>query len=144
MSTKTAIISEAKTDEQIAFCWDVVEALRPHLKKENLVAQVREMMQEGYRMIFVEDNGKAVCFAGFRDMQMLYCGKIFYIDDLSTLPDQRGKGYAGMLLDYIHQLAKESGKAAVHLDSGHHRHTAHRLYLNKGYVINSHHFANTF
>ncbi|WP_336515091.1 GNAT family N-acetyltransferase [Pollutibacter soli] len=144
MITNTAVIREAKTDDEIIFCWEVVEALRPHLEKENLISQVKEMMKEGYRMFFVEAGGKAVCFAGFREMYMLYCGKIIYIDDLSTLPDHRGKGYAGMLLNHIHQLAKDLGKAAVHLDSGHHRHTAHRLYLNKGYVITSHHFANTF
>ena len=144
MSSTTATIREAKTDAEIALCWDVIAALRPHLNKENLVPEVKEMMEEGYRIIFAEEEGKAVSFAGFRDMHMLYCGKIIYIDDLSTLSEHRGKGYAGMLLDYIHQLARESGKSAVHLDSGHHRHNAHRLYHNKGYVISAHHFANTF
>ena len=74
-------------------------------------------------------------------MQMLYSGEIIYIDDLSTLPEYRGKGYAGTLLDYLHKLAAENGKRAVHLDSGYHRNDAHRLYLNKGYKIASHHFA---
>jgi hypothetical protein len=29
---------------------------------------------------------------------------------------------------------------AVYLDSGHHRHDAHRLHLGAGYEIRSHHF----
>jgi ribosomal protein S18 acetylase RimI-like enzyme len=34
-------------------------------------------------------------------------GKHFYIDDLSTLPESRGKGYGGMLLDHVIELAKK-------------------------------------
>lgn len=131
----------ATTSVQIEHCWHVMHALRPHLHRENFVQQVQEMMSEGYQLIYVEQNGIAVACAGFRSMQMLYSGKIIYIDDLSTLPDSRGKGYASMLLDFIHELAVNSGKQAVHLDSGYQRHDAHRLYLNKGYKLASHHFA---
>ena len=133
-------IQYATTPAQIESCWEVVQALRPHLKKENFVQQVREMMDEGYQMIYIEDDGVAVAFAGFRNMHMLYSGKIIYLDDLSTLPGNRGKGYGGMLLDYLHNLAANSGQRSVHLDSGYHRNDAHRLYLNKGYKLASHHF----
>lgn len=133
-------IRYANSDEEIENCWDVVHALRPHLKKESFLLQVREMMADGYKMIYLTEEQAVVAFAGFRDMHMLYSGKIIYIDDLSTLPQYRGKGYAGKLLDYLHQLAKDTGKSGVHLDSGYHRNDAHRLYLNKGYKLASHHF----
>ena len=133
-------IRYANSDEEIENCWDVVHALRPHLKKESFLLQVREMMTDGYKMIYLTEEQAVVAFAGFRDMHMLYSGKIIYIDDLSTLPQYRGKGYAGKLLDYLHQLAKDTGKSGVHLDSGYHRNDAHRLYLNKGYKLASHHF----
>ena len=133
-------IKYARTSAQIESCWEVVQVLRPNLMRENFVQQVQEMMNDGYEMIYIENNGLAVAFAGFRNMHMLYSGRIIYIDDLSTLPGHRGKGYAGSLLDYIHRLATESGKTSVHLDSGHQRNDAHRLYLNKGYKISSHHF----
>ncbi len=136
MDTKVQI---ATTDADIECCWEVVEALRPHLKKENFVSQARRMMDEGYLMAYVMENGKAASFAGFREMEMFYSGKIIYIDDLSTLPEYRGKGYGGILLDYIHRLARDKGKEEVHLDSGYQRNTAHRLYLNKGYVLAAHH-----
>ena len=45
-------IQYATTPAQIESCWEVVQALRPHLKKENFVQQVREMMDEGYQMIY--------------------------------------------------------------------------------------------
>lgn len=133
------------TDADILLAWPAVYALRPHLHHADYLTQVRaQMAEDGYRMIgaFVEENGVEVitAFSGFRNMYKLSSGPGIYIDDLSTLPTHRGKGYAGALLDHIHALAKAEGKTNVQLDSGHHRKDAHRLYLNKGYVISAHHF----
>ncbi|HEY0273877.1 MAG TPA: GNAT family N-acetyltransferase [Chitinophaga sp.] len=135
-------IHYAHTAEAIAACWEPVQALRPHLEKEAYVKQVLDMQREGYQLIYIADAGKPVAIAGFREEHKLVSGKTIYIDDLSTLPSHRGLGLGGRLLDFIHALAKEKGKAGVYLDSGHQRHDAHRLYLNRGYVISAHHFAN--
>ena len=136
-------VKYAQSAQEVENCWEVVQVLRPHLQKEQYVQQVLEMMQEGYQMIFISEENKPVAFAGFRNLNMLYSGQIIYIDDLSTLPSHRGKGYAGQLLDYIHELANRTGKQSVQLDSGYHRNDAHRLYLQKGYKISSHHFSRT-
>ncbi|MEP7265402.1 MAG: GNAT family N-acetyltransferase, partial [Bacteroidota bacterium] len=70
-------------------------------------------------------------------------GKAIYIDDLTTHPSHRKKGYAKLLLDYVDEQAKLHGCEQVHLDSGcvPQRYDAHRLYLNYGFNITSHHFA---
>lgn len=133
-------IKIATTEEDILKCWDVIFVLRPHLVKEEFVSIVKEMFTQGYQLAYIEENGKAASAIGFRYQQYLFNGKHFYIDDLVSLPETRGKGYAGKLLDYVVDLAKEKGYKYVTLDSGHQRHTAHRLYLNKGYSINAHHF----
>jgi hypothetical protein len=44
-------------------------------------------------------------------------------------------------LDYVLEEAKKQELQSIHLDSGHQRHDAHRLYLNFGFSITSHHFA---
>ncbi|MBS1914827.1 MAG: GNAT family N-acetyltransferase [Bacteroidetes bacterium] len=134
-------IKIAKTEEDILKCWDVLFELRPHLNKNNFVATVKEMITEGYTLAFIEENGKPVAATGFRYLQFLYNGKHIYIDDLATLPSSRGKGYAGELLDYVINLAKEKGYKCVTLDSGYQRFDAHRLYLNKGFTLNCHHFS---
>ncbi len=133
----------AQSEKEIEQCWEAVYCLRPHLQQEQYVQQVKEMQQEGYQLLYITDQetGRVAAIAGFRNMYMLAGGKIIYIDDLSTLPEYRGKGYGGQLLDYIHQLARKTGKAAVHLDSGYVRNDAHRLYLNKGYKLAAHHFS---
>jgi GNAT superfamily N-acetyltransferase len=133
-------IRYAQSEKEIADCWDVVNTLRPHLVKDNYLQQVKEMQQEGYHMLYLSENNKVAAFAGYRNICSLHAGKFIYVDDLCTLPEFRSKGYAGALLDYIHQLAKETGKTSVVLDSGFQLHPAHRLYLNKGYVLSAHHF----
>ena len=133
-------IKIAQTSEDIAKCWESIYALRPHLEKDNFVALVQEMQAEGYVLAFVEVAGKAASAIGYRYLQFLFCGKHIYIDDLSTLPEYRGHGYGSALLDFVAAEARKKGLKTVTLDSGHHRNDAHRLYLNKGYKISSHHF----
>jgi GNAT superfamily N-acetyltransferase len=121
-------------------CKEVILELRPHLKDKDLAALYERMVPEGFKMIFIEEGGKAMAFGGYRFLNMFYSGRTLYIDDLCTLPAARGKGYAGMLIDFIIQEAKKNQADAVTLDSGYHRLDAHRLYLNKGFVLSSHHF----
>ncbi len=134
-------IKIAATEEDILKCWEAMYALRPHLVKDDFVSTVKEMIGEGYQLAYIEKDGKAAAAIGFRHLQFLYNGKHFYIDDLTTLPESRGKGYGGKLLDYVAALAKEKGFKVVTLDSGYARLDAHRLYLNKGFVLASHHFS---
>jgi GNAT superfamily N-acetyltransferase len=131
------------TETDIQKCWEVLLSLRPHLTANEFIPTLKEMMREGYQLAFIEENGTAVAAIGYRYLQYLYNGKHIYIDDLSTLPAARGKGYAGKLLDFVEAEAKAKGYKAVTLDSGYQRLDAHRLYLNKGFVLSSHHFSKT-
>jgi GNAT superfamily N-acetyltransferase len=133
-------VTLATTDEDIEKCFLVLQALRPHLQKDMYLQRIRSQQAQGYQLAFVGNESLAFSAIGFRMMEMLYCGRFIYIDDVSTLPEHRGKGYAGQLLDWVVELAKENNIGQIHLDSGHQRHTAHRLYLNKKFNIISHHF----
>jgi ribosomal protein S18 acetylase RimI-like enzyme len=134
-------IKQAKEKDDFLKCWEVVHELRPHLDQEQYLTLILYMIDEGYKMIYIEENGKAVSFCGYRVTTMLHRGRSIYIDDLCTLPEARGKGQAKALLDHVFEEAKGEELQSVHLDSGHHRHDAHRLYLNSGFKITSHHFA---
>ena len=134
-------IQLAQIDEDILKCREVMLALRPHVAEEEFLSILREQIQEGYQLAFIEQDGRAAAAIGFRYLQFLFNGKHFYIDDLSTLPQYRGRGYGGLLLDFVTGLAREKGYAVITLDSGFHRHDAHRLYLSKGFKIASLHFS---
>lgn len=135
----------ANTQEEYLKCWNAISALRPNLTKETYLALIDKMESQTYRLAYIEEeNGNVPAIIGFRYMTMLYCGNIIYIDDLSTIPEARGKGYASQLLDFIIDLAQTQKLDGVHLDSGHHRYDAHRLYLNEKFKITAHHFSLTF
>src|SRR5262245_53906590 len=125
------MIKTARTAQDILCCTEVMKALRPHLNNENIVPIIEGMMTRGYHLIYIEEGGKAVCAAGYRFTEHLHWGKAIYVDDLSTLPEARKKGYARMLLDYIVAEAKTHHCREVHLDSGcvPARYDAHRMYL---------------
>jgi GNAT superfamily N-acetyltransferase len=129
------------SDDDLAACFQAFLALRPHLSLEAFTQQVRRQQAQGYRIVAVQAGGQVLSAAGYRFAEFLAWGKVLYIDDLTTLESARGQGHAGALLDWLIGQARQQGCSAVHLDSGHHRHAAHRLYLNKGFVLSSHHFA---
>lgn len=141
------MIKIAQTEAEIRQCLPAFVALRPHLTEEQALKQILLLQQEDrYVVAYVEPDkpdSAAPAAIGYRYMNLLFSGKTLYIDDLSTLPDQRGKGYAGQLLDFVIAEARNAGCSVVTLDSGHNpqRYDAHRLYLNKRFNIVSHHFA---
>lgn len=132
------------TKADVDCCKDAILQFRPNLKPETVVEQVFKMIsEEGFEIFFIADdqNIGAAAFISFRRINMLRTGPIFYIDDLFTLPEWRGKGYAGLLLDQVAKTAVSLGIQSIHLDSGYALHPAHRLYLNKGYFLACNHFA---
>ncbi len=136
-------IQIADTDEKVQKCFEVLKELRPWLNEENYFSTLKGFISRGYHLIYIEEENKTVSASGYRYTEHLHWGKAIYIDDLSTLPCARNKGYARLLLDFIVREARKNNCAQVHLDSGTNpqRYEAHRLYLRYGFNITSHHFA---
>lgn len=136
-------VQTATTDADILKCRRAVQALRPLLTDDVYMEAVRRTLADNRTMIFVEENDEAAAVAVFETGFNLYRGKYLYVDDLSSLPNYRGQGYAGQLLDWIIDYARREGFDEVHLDSGVSdvRTDAHRLYLNKRMQVTSLHFA---
>ncbi len=133
-------ILKAITEEDFEACFEVMKELRPHHSLDSFLAAMEQMKKEGYQLWYIEDNGKAVCAAGFRFTTTLYDGLIIDFDDFVTIGNARGKGYAGQLFDHLVFIAKEKNIKTIHLNSNHQRFDAHRFYLNKKMKIIAHHF----
>jgi GNAT superfamily N-acetyltransferase len=121
-------------------CFEVMKELRPHHNLESFLTTMQAMQQEGYHLLYVEDEGRIVSVAGFRFTTTLYDGLIIDFDDFVTLADGRSKGYGSVLFDKLAAIATEKGITAIHLNSAHPRYDAHRFYLNKKMKIIAHHF----
>jgi GNAT superfamily N-acetyltransferase len=127
--------------------FDAMRALRTDLADgEFFVRRVDDLQRpEGYRLVgaFDESEPNALAVAGFHTGHSLAWGHYLYVDDLSTLPQARRRGHGRSLLDWLIVEGTRLNCTQLHLDSGLglDRTDAHRLYLNAGLVISSHHFA---
>ncbi|GAB4015250.1 GNAT family N-acetyltransferase [Spirosoma koreense] len=136
----------ASSDADIRRAIPAMLALRSHLTPEEAFERIRfQQANDGFVLAFVDPGNAsepAPAAVGYRYLNLLYSGKTLYIDDLSTLPEARGKGCASALLDFVIDQARQAGCQCVSLDSGQNpaRYDAHRLYLNKRFNITSHHF----
>jgi GNAT superfamily N-acetyltransferase len=138
----TAQVSLAKTNEDIARCYEVMSELRPHVARADFVARVKRQHEiADYDLALVTgSDGEVKAVAGFRITESLAWGKYLYVDDLVAKSDERSKGYGGTLFDWLVEHAKNNDCDQFHLDSGVHRFAAHRFYLTKRMSIESHHF----
>jgi GNAT superfamily N-acetyltransferase len=137
-------IQQASTQTDFLKCRRAIQTLRPGLTNDLYEEAVRQTLADNRIMVFIEEDNEAAAVGVFEYGCNLFRGKYIYIDDLSTLPEYRGKGYAGQLVDWILEYAQKEGYNEVHLDSGvsEARTDAHRLYLNKRFKVTSLHFVN--
>jgi len=135
------MIVRAETDAQILATFEVMRQLRPHVLEAAYLPVVRHMeAAEGYRLAAVVEDGTVRAVAGYRFMEMLYCGRILSVDDLITDEHARSGGHGKTLLDWLKAEARAHGCAEIHLDSGMQRERAHQFYLREGMSILGYHF----
>jgi GNAT superfamily N-acetyltransferase len=122
-----------------------MRALRTHYADEaEFVRRVDEVQRpQGYRLVGAFEGDRCVAVAGFRVLHSLAAHDFVYVDDLSTLPEARGRGHARALLEWCMEEGRRLGCTQFHLDSGvgPEREDAHRLYFNTGLRIYAYHFA---
>lgn len=139
------VVEIGPADTRLAF--QALRALRPSLTDvHSFASRINDVQRpEGYRLVGVFAGGakEAAAVAGFRVGNSLAWGRYLYVDDLSTIEEARRHGHARALLDWLLAEAVRQSCDQLHLDSGlgPERAAAHRLYLNSGLVIASHHFA---
>jgi GNAT superfamily N-acetyltransferase len=129
-------IQPAETDEQIAATFDVMHQLRPHLTREEYVPRVRAMMaSDGFRLAALTDGGEVRAVAGYRYMNMLYCGRLLYLDDLVSDERARSRGYGKAMIDWLKEEGRREGCTELQLISRTTREGAHRFYFREGFGI---------
>ena len=132
----------AFTEAEIQACFPALYELRPYLLEKSFVEQIdRQMRNHGYVRVYIASQDQVVAAAGYRVVEYLAWGRTFYVDDLISRNAFRKQGYGGQLLDWLLEKARELSCDQFHLDSGVHRHDAHRLYLSRKLQITSHHFS---
>ena len=122
-------------------CAPVLRELRTFLTEDQIIDRVQQQMTDGYRLAYIEAADIVASVAGYRILRNLTYGKLLYVDDLVTRADHKRAGYAGQLLEWLCEHARDEGCSFFILDSGVQRFEAHRFYLAHKMDITAHHFA---
>ncbi len=142
MSTPDREIRVARTEDDVRRCFAAFHELRPHVKSANeFVERWRAQAVEGYEIAYVARGNEVPAAAGYRVMHTMAWGKVLYIDDLVAVQASQRTGLGSLLLRYLQEEARRRACDAVHLDTGYHRHLAHRAYLRNGFQFDCHHMA---
>lgn len=131
----------AQANSEIAQCFFVMVQLLPELQAENFVSRIRNLMQHGYALAYVQENESVCAVAGFRLVEMLLSTKPYLvIDEIVTDENKRSRGYGTFLFDWLVAYAQQKGCKQIHLDSSVRFVNAHRFYFRKGMHIQGYHF----
>jgi GNAT superfamily N-acetyltransferase len=133
-------IVECRSDEQIASTFAVMHQLRGHLVATEYISLVREIEDQGGRLIGAFGEEKCVGCALFRRETRLFTGPLIYIDDLVTDKAMRSGGIGAALLGWIEEHAKQHSIQTIALDSAVHRGMTHKFYFRNGFTITSFNF----
>lgn len=134
------LVQLAESDLQILECFPTMSQLRPHLKQENFLEQVRRQQQNGYQLAFIKVENQVVAVAGFFISESLACGKFLYVYDLVVDKNLRSNGYGQNLFEWLVDHGKSNDCKQLSLDSGVQRFDAHRFYFRQRMKISSYRF----
>ena len=123
-------IRELTGDREIGAAFPLMRELRDRLSEETFVSEIRRQQDDGYRLFGGFDEGRLVTLAGVRRTHTLSRGEHFFVDDLVTAGDSRGKGYGGQMLRWLALRSDGEGLSRIYLDS---RITARGFYEKLGF-----------
>lgn len=135
-------IQIAETGDEIDSCYAVMSELRPHLSRDEFVAQVKRQIDEsGYQLIYLTDEGEVKAVAGIRIAEWLARGMSLDLEDLVSTESERSKGYGGQLFDWLLDYGRQRDCTEIRLVSHVTRFRAHQFYLKKKMILDGHFFS---
>jgi GNAT superfamily N-acetyltransferase len=134
-------IRPARSDAEITATFEVMHQLRPHLRREDYVATMHALRaSDGLELLALWNAGVVRAVATYRVMNMLYCGRVLYVDDLVSDEGTRSRGHGARLLARLKDEARALGCSQLQLISHVRREAAHRFYFREGFGIECLHF----
>jgi GNAT superfamily N-acetyltransferase len=127
-------IAELDRDDALAAAFPLMAELRPRVRTEDFIPQVRAQQREGYRLLGGSVGGRYVTLAGYRMATTLVRGRHLFVDDLVTAATEQGKGYGTAMLRRLAEIAGAEGVERVCLDS---RDTARTFYEHVGFTMHT-------
>jgi GNAT superfamily N-acetyltransferase len=117
-----------------AAVFPIVAPLRPRLKAEEFVAQVRRQSHHGYELVGAFRDGRLIGVLGMRPVHTLVRGPHLHVDDIIVEESERRAGGGRALMTYAEDDARARGMTAVFLDA---RPEAIGFYRALGYALHA-------
>lgn len=114
---------------------ELLPQLSTHPPEEGIRADWLEQVFDAGTHVFAAFDGETIIGTVLLCPMVIFMGKKFWIEDVVTDEDYRGRGIAERLMEMAIQVAKEEGAKNINLTSKAAREAAHRLYLKLGFVI---------
>jgi GNAT superfamily N-acetyltransferase len=87
----------------------IAQVLWPDLSQVAYVLNLHTMTNQGYRLFGLRHDDRLVSIAGVQEIQLLARGKILWLFDMATVPDQQGSGFGRHLLKLLTEYATANG-----------------------------------
>jgi GNAT superfamily N-acetyltransferase len=128
----------AATPAELAACFPVMQALRPHLTSEaELIARIQAQAAQGYRLLAAWRDQMVIGAAGYRMQENLIRGRFCYVDDLVVAESERRNGLGARLLDAVAAEARKANCNRLTLDTGLDNLLGQRFYFRYGMLPSS-------
>jgi ribosomal protein S18 acetylase RimI-like enzyme len=129
----TIEIRPARSASDVAACFPVMHALRPHLTSSTeLTERVLRQFDQGYHLLAVWSEGAVVGAAGYRMQENLVRGRFCYVDELVVAESHRRNRLGARLLDEVAGQARAAGINRLVLDTDLNNLLGQRFYFRYG------------
>ncbi len=119
----------------------LLEMLNPEIEKEIIAQRLNEIKSKtDYQCVGVYDKSKLIAISGIWILHKIYAGKHIEPDNVIVHPDYRRKGVGEILMNWIHDYAKENGCLTSELNARVTNAAGNKFWINQGYEIAGYHF----
>lgn len=118
----------------------LLQLLTPELTESRAEKMLKEMTDQGYRMIGAFSGKQCIGLSGIWINTKLYSGKYLEIDNFVVDPDYRSSGIGKKLMMEIEKTARLNQCECIMLDAYTHNNSAHKFYIREGFQIKGFHF----
>jgi ribosomal protein S18 acetylase RimI-like enzyme len=141
-SSRDTVLRHAQTDAELLACYPAMRELRPHLSgPQEMLDRIARQREQGYRVLALWRGDQAIALAGYRYQDNLVYGSFLYVDDLVTLPQERGNRCGERLLAALENDARAAGCVKLVLDTALSNALAQRFYFRIGMLTGAMRFS---
>lgn len=119
---------------------EIVQQLYPDFTIEKYGMLLDEMLESNYSQIIIIKNNQTIALTGVWVGTKLWSGRYIEIDSFVVHENFRGQKIGDLLIQKVHEIAKEVKANQIVLDAFTTNFTAGKFYINHGFVPKGFHY----